>query len=253
MLGLSIFLRRCIPILLEWTKTVYSELLKSVEVDQIGISDTLGQAHPLTVYFLISKMKEWFPNVPLSIHVHNDYGLATATALTAIAAGAEAVETSFNSLGERTGNASTEEVVAGLEMILGIETGVDCTQIYRISKIIQEISKVKVSPNKPIVGDRIFHSESGIVIDANEKMSSATGMKYPMFPYDPSMFGRKLVYVGGKKSGRAFIQYHLRKRGISATNSQIEEILMRIKKQGIVLKNYLDEAEVDEIIRKVVE
>lgn len=236
---------------LEWIKTVYTELLKNVEVDQIGISDTFGQAHPFTVNFLVRKMKEWFPNVPLAIHVHNDYGLATATALMAVASGAEAVETSFNCLGERTGNASTEEVVMGLEMILGIDTEIDYSQLYTVSKQIQEISKVRVAPNKPIVGERIFHSESGIVIDANEKMSKGTGIAYSMFPYNPESLNRKLKYVGGKKSGRAFIKLYLQKKGLKVSDVQVEEILMRVKKQSIVMKNYLDEEELDKIVKIV--
>lgn len=236
---------------LEWIKTVYTELLKNVEVDQIGISDTFGQAHPFTVNFLVRKMKEWFPSVPLAIHVHNDYGLATATALMAVASGAEAVETSFNCLGERTGNASTEEVVMGLEMILGISTGIDCTRLYAISKLIQEISKVHVSPNKPIVGDRIFHSESGIIIDANEKLANATGFDYCMFPYNPRFTGRELKYVAGKKSGKAFVKHWLKKRNITVSETQIDEILMRIKKQGIVLKSFLHDEEVEKIVSMV--
>ncbi len=236
---------------LEWIKTVYTELLKNVEVDQIGISDTFGQAHPFTVNFLVRKMKEWFPSVPLALHVHNDYGLATATALMAVASGAEAVETSFNCLGERTGNASTEEVVMGLEMILGIDTQIDCSQLYTVSKHIEEISKVRVAPNKPIVGERIFHSESGIVIDANEKMSKGSGIEYSMFPYNPESLNRKLKYVGGKKSGRAFIKLYLQKKGLKASDAQVEEILMRVKKQSIVMKNYLDEEELDKIVKIV--
>ncbi len=236
---------------LEWIKTVYTELLKNVEVDQIGISDTFGQAHPFTVNFLVRKMKEWFPSIPLSIHVHNDYGLATATALMAIASGAEAVETSFNCLGERTGNASTEEVIAGIEMILGIKTNVDCQELYRVSKMIQEVSKMHVAPNKPIVGDRIFDSESGIVIDANEKINRATEIKYAMYPYNPENFGRWLKYVGGKKSGRAFVKQYLDKRGLKANEAQVDEILVRIKKIGTVLKSALSDEDIDRIVELV--
>lgn len=236
---------------LEWIKTVYTELLRHVEVDQIGISDTFGQAHPFTVNFLVRKMKEWFPSVPLAVHVHNDYGLATATALMAIASGAEAVETSFNCLGERTGNAATEEVVMGVEMILGIKTGVDCSGLYRVSKMTQEISKVHVAPNKPIVGDRIFFSESGIIIDANEKMKKATVFDYCMYPYNPKVTGRSVKYVAGKKSGRAYVRHYLQSKGLQASDKQMDEILLMIKKQGIVLKNYLPDSEVDEIIKAV--
>ncbi|MFN4190684.1 MAG: hypothetical protein ACK4E2_06800, partial [Pseudothermotoga sp.] len=87
--------------------------------------------------------------------------------------------------------------------------------------------------------------------DANEKMSKGTGIEYSMFPYNPESLNRKLKYVGGKKSGRAFIKLYLQKKGLKASDVQVEEILMRVKRQSIVMKNYLDEEELDKIVKIV--
>ena len=84
-------------------------------------------------------------------------------------------------------------------------------------------------------------------------MSKALGINYPMFPYNPSKFGRNLHYVAGKKSGKAFIRRYLAEKGLKATQSQIEEILIRVKKRGIVLKDFLSNDELDGIIQAVLQ
>ncbi|HAJ33169.1 MAG TPA: hypothetical protein DCK79_07325 [Candidatus Atribacteria bacterium] len=235
---------------LDVIKRIYSEIVDKVEVDQIGISDTFGQAHPLAIQFLVRKMKEWIPDVPLSFHIHNDFGLATGSALMAATSGAEAVECAFNGLGERAGNLATEEIVASFELLMGMNTGVNLKEIYRISKVVEEISKLKIARTKPIVGDAVFDCESGIVVDANIKLEEKLGLKDSFFPYSPSVFNRESKFVGGKKSGRAFVRNILQKKGISATEEQIIKILERVKETGIILKNVLTDQEIDMIIRE---
>lgn len=238
---------------LDLIKKIFSEILSAVEVDQIGISDTFGQAHPLTVQFLVRKMKEWFPNVPLSFHIHNDFGLATGSALMALVSGADAVECAFNGLGERAGNVATEEIVSSLELLMNIDTGVDLKGIYRVSKLIEEISKLKLSRTKPIVGDAIFNSESGIVVDANIKLEQNLGVKDCFYPYSPSIFNRESKFVGGKKSGKAFVNNLLKQLGLTASEEQINVILDRIKETGIILKNTLPDEELERIVKEVLE
>ena len=235
---------------LDVVKRIYSEIVDKVEVDQIGISDTFGQAHPLAIQFLVRKMKEWIPDVPLSFHIHNDFGLATGSALMAATSGVEAVECAFNGLGERAGNLATEEIIASLELLMDINTGVNLKEIYRISKVVEEISKLKVARTKPIVGNGIFDSESGIVVDANIKLEEKLGLKDGFFPYSPSIFNRESKFVGGKKSGKAFVKNILQKKGISATEEQVIKILERVKETGIILKNVLTDQEIDMIIRE---
>ncbi|HBY57134.1 MAG TPA: homocitrate synthase [Candidatus Atribacteria bacterium] len=235
---------------LDVIKRVFSEIVDKVEVDQIGISDTFGQAHPLVVQFLVKKMKEWVPDVPLSFHIHNDFGLATGSVMMAVVSGVDAVECAFNGLGERAGNVATEEVIASLELLMNIDTGINLKEIYRVSKLVEEISKLKVARTKSIIGDGIFDCESGIVVDANIKLEKKLGLKDSFFPYSPSVFGRKSKYVGGKKSGKAFVKNILIEKGLSATDEQITKILEKVKSRGIILKNILSDQELDMIVEE---
>jgi 2-isopropylmalate synthase len=237
---------------LDVIRRIFSEVVNNVEVDQIGISDTLNQAHPLAVKYLVSKMKEWFPDIPLSFHIHNDYGTANGSVLMAIAGGVEAVECAFNGLGERAGNVATEEVVAALENLMDIDTGINMKGIYRVSKLIEEISKLKLARNKPIVGDAIFDTESGIIVDANIKLEEKMGLKDGLYPYSPEIFNRKARNLGGKKSGKAFVKNLLEQKGQTASEEQIQEILLKIKETGEILKNTLSDEDIDIILKEVI-
>ncbi|PNR92280.1 LeuA family protein [Petrotoga sp. 9PWA.NaAc.5.4] len=237
---------------LDVLRKIFTEVVKNVEVDQIGISDTFNQAHPVAVQYLVRKMKEWIPEVPLSFHIHNDFGFATGSALMAIVSGAEAIECSFNGLGERAGNVATEEIVAALELLMDINTNINLKEIYRVSKIIEEVSKLKVSKLKPIVGEAIFDSESGIIVDANIKLENKLGLKDSFYPYSPTIFNRQSKYVAGKKSGRSFVEYVLNNKGVSATKEQVEEILQKIKETGIILKSVLPEDTINKIIEEII-
>lgn len=237
---------------LDVLRKIFTEVVKNVEVDQIGISDTFNQAHPLAVQYMVRKMKEWIPDVPLSFHIHNDFGFATGSALMAIVSGAEAVECSINGLGERAGNVAAEEIVSALEILMDIDTGINLKEIYRVSKLLEEISKLKVSKLKPIVGEGVFDSESGIIVDANIKLENKLGLKDSFYPYSPTIFNRQSKFVGGKKSGRSFVKYVLKNKGITATNEQVEEILQKIKETGIILKSTLSDDTINKIIEEVI-
>jgi len=238
---------------LDYIKRVYTEVTKRAKVDQIGISDTFGQAHPLTMQFLVRKMKEWVPNVPLSLHGHNDFGMTTANALMALTSGAEAIECAFNGLGERAGNMATEEVIAAVELLFGIKTGVDLKQLYRISKFVAEISKVPVAKTKPIVGGGIFESESGIVIDIMIKLQALLGIPYTMYPYSPEVFSRQMKFVGGVGSGKAFVRDALKKMHIEVPDEKIPLLVEKVKELGAILKNAIPEEELETLARRVME
>jgi len=234
---------------LEYIKGVYEEVTKRIKVDQIGISDTFGQAHPLTMQFMVKKMKEWIPDIPLSIHGHNDFGLTGANALMAVTSGADAVECAFNGLGERAGNIATEEIISELEILMGIDTGVNYKELYRISKLVSEISKVPVAKTKAIVGSGIFNSESGIVIDIALKLKNKLGIDYGMQPYSPEAFSRNLSFVGGVGSGKAYVKYKLEEFGLKATDEQVKEIVLKVKTRGAIIKSAL----MDDELRKIIE
>jgi len=237
---------------LDYIKRFFGEILERGSIDRITLADTFGMAHPLTMQFIFTKLREWFPGVPLGLHIHNDFGLATANALMAVACGADEIHCSFNSLGERAGNAATEEVVVALEHLLKVDTGVRLDGLARVSQIVAEVSKVRPGRNKPIVGEGIFEIESGIVIHILRMFQQTDLGKGALLPYPPELVGRPDVQlVAGKGTGRNYVEMLLAERGIQATEEQVATLVRRIKDMAIILKNALPAAVVEGLIEEV--
>ncbi|MCL2130278.1 MAG: 2-isopropylmalate synthase, partial [Treponema sp.] len=134
----------------------------------VNFPDTVGYAMPDEFGKRISYIKNNTPGIEkavLSAHCHNDLGLAAANSIAAIAAGADQVECTINGIGERAGNASLEEIVMALKVrkdLLDTHTNIDTTQIYAVSRLVSQVTGIKVQPNKAIVGDNAFAHEAGI-------------------------------------------------------------------------------------------
>ncbi|MDR2617993.1 MAG: 2-isopropylmalate synthase [Treponema sp.] len=134
----------------------------------VNFPDTVGYAMPGEFGGRIKYIKEHTPGMEkakLSVHCHNDLGLAVANSLAAIEAGADQAECTVNGIGERAGNASLEEIVMTLRVrkdYLKADTGIDTTQIYTASRLVSQVTGVKVQPNKAVVGDNAFAHEAGI-------------------------------------------------------------------------------------------
>ena len=161
----------------------------------INIPDTVGYTTPDEFGALIAGIMAHTPgieNVTVSVHCHNDLGLATANTLAGIRAGARQAEVTVNGIGERAGNTSLEEVVMTLHTrraIFGLETGIDTTQIARISRMVSNYTGIPVQPNKAIVGANAFAHEAGIHQDGMLKnqmtyeiMQSRDGGAQPLSP-----------------------------------------------------------------------
>jgi len=236
---------------LDYIYRFFDGILERGHLDRITVSDTFGMAHPLAMFFFIRKLKEWFPQIPVGLHIHNDYGLATANALSAVAAGVDEIHSSVNGLGERAGNVATEEVVVALELLLGVSTGVDLKRIKRVSEIVAEVSKVRPSTNKPIVGDRLFEVESGIVVHILRTLSRSELGENAIFPYPPEVVGQnRAKIIAGKGSGHNSVEYFLEEKGLSATPEQAREIVARIKKVATIIKNALPQPVLESIIQE---
>ncbi len=145
---------------LGFLKAVYSDGIDA-GADRLCFCDTVGLLVPekTTEIFrdLSSSLK-----APISIHCHNDFGLATANTVAALAAGAKQAHVTINGLGERAGNASLEEVVMCLEWLYKYDTGIKHEQIYRTSRLVSRLTGIPVSPNKALVGGNAFTHEAGI-------------------------------------------------------------------------------------------
>ncbi len=232
---------------------LYKSVGKDAGVDQITYTDTMGYGLPWTTTYMVRKIREWVPNVTVAMHAHNDYGLATSVMLSAVVGGASTVHTSMNALGERAGNAATEEVVIGLELLLGVDTGVKLDRIYPVSRLVSEIAKIPVPLNKPITGDNEFTFESGMVADMTLRMSK-TDKPFSTMPFLPELIGRKgLNIILGKMSGGTVIESKLAKLNLSATKQQISEIVERVKREAIIRKWSIPDYVFEKIAQDVLE
>jgi methanogen homocitrate synthase len=224
-------------------RRLYGRLLEEARPDSIGMVDTMGCILPGAMKELIRELKAEF-DIKIEIHAHNDFGMATATSFAALEAGAEVVHTCINGLGERTGNASLEEIVMGLKVLYGAGKTYNSRLLREISKRSSEISGFSVPVNKPVVGDKIFVRESGIGIDLVLERPLA------MFAMDPRLVGHEAGVVLGKKSGTLSIEVKARQMGIAVRKGEVGPILEEVKRLGLEKKRVLTDEEFREILKR---
>ena len=218
----------------------------------VNIPDTVGYAIPTEFGELISYIKQKVTNIEkavISVHCHNDLGLATANSLSALLHGARQVECTINGIGERAGNTSLEEVVMILytrKDYAHLETTIDTEEIYNTSKLLTRITGVGVQPNKAIVGANAFAHESGIHTD---------GLLKDKITYEimtPASVGlKKSTLVLGKHSGRHALKDDLKKRGYELPDEDLNKVFTRFKELADKKKNLYDE-DLETIVAEVV-
>lgn len=217
-------------------------VMREAPPDSIGIVDTMGCALPQAIEFLVRKVKSLTGGLPVEVHTHNDFGMAVATELAGVAAGADVVHGCVNGIGERTGNAATEELVLGLSILYGLETPYRLDKLHGLCEHVAQVSGFPVAPNKPLIGSRNYTRESGIGVDLVVKEPLA------MFATDPRLFGRTAEVVLGKKSGKASVKYYLDKLDLTANDDQVADILDRVKDLGARNKRLITVDEFEQIV-----
>ena len=198
----------------------------------INIADTVGYAIPSATGFakLLRDIQANVPgieNVVMSVHCHNDLGLAVANSLTAVEVGARQVEGCINGIGERAGNASLEEIIMAMDTRkdhFGLDIGIDTTQIYSSSRMVSRITGMAVQANKAVVGENAFRHASGIHQDGVLKDRSTYEV---MQPERVGVPGNSLVL--GKLSGRAGLQARLEALGYSLSREEISNVFESFK------------------------
>jgi 2-isopropylmalate synthase len=230
------------------TRTERSYLCEMVEAviaagaATVNIPDTVGYAVPSEFGALIAHLFEKVPNISravISVHCHNDLGLAVANSLAAILNGARQVECTINGIGERAGNTAMEEVVMALRTrkdLFGFTTGINTEKIYQSSRLLTQITGIPVQPNKAIVGANAFAHESGIHQDGliKEKITYEI-----MTPQSVGISDSHIVL--GKHSGRHAVQEHLKKLGFNLTDTELNKVFVRFKELADAKKNVFDE------------
>ena len=226
---------------------IFHEAVKA-GADRLVIADTLGFLRPLSMRYLISHVKEGLTQlgvkeVPLSIHCHNDFGLATANVLAGLSAGADSFSGTFTGIGERAGNSPIEEVCIALKYLHGIDLGVKFDKLKEICSLVEKYSGVSIQKHKPIVGKNVFVHESGIHVNGVIKHTRT----YENF--DPEIVGQKRKFLFGKHSGSSGLRFIL--KDFNPSEEEIKKLLKSVKNFSEHNKKSLSESDVCELFKTV--
>jgi len=208
----------------------------------VNLPDTVGYAVPHEFGRLVEYVMKHTPGIDkvrLSVHCHNDLGLATANTLAAIHAGARQAEVTINGIGERAGNTSMEELVMTINTrpnYLPVTTGIETTRIYRVSRLVSMITGIMIQPNKAVVGANAFAHEAGIHQDGMIK----NAMTYEiMKPETIGLTSSRMVM--GKHSGKHALRKHLKNMGYDLSDEELRQVFEKFKTLADKKKVVLDE------------
>lgn len=200
------------------------EITLSMGGDRFRFCDTLGIMDPFSMFEKVAALREAVPGLPIEVHTHNDFGMATANTIAGIQAGAISANTTVNGLGERAGNAALEEVVMGLKHASGIETGIDTHRFRELSLFVSKASHRTLPPWKAVVGENVFAHESGLHTDGVIKDPK----NYEGF--DPAEVGLTRQIVVGKHSGSSGLIERYRDMGIAISRAEAMHLMDKVRK-----------------------
>ncbi len=199
--------------------------VKEAGADRIDIPDTVGYATPQYIADVVKEVKE-ATKLPISVHCHDDFGLAVANSIAGVNAGAACAHVTINGLGERAGNASLEEFVMALQCLAWqnpIKHNIKAALLYETSKFVSNTMGIIVQPNKAIIGENAFGHESGI------HTHGIVNNPLTYEPISPELVGRKRWLQAGKHAGSHGIRAMLEEFGIKPTEGQLHEIVEKQK------------------------
>ncbi|MGA9150914.1 MAG: 2-isopropylmalate synthase [Candidatus Nitrosopolaris sp.] len=206
-------------------RTFLNQVFKAVVnvgVDRLDIPDTVGYATPQYIEQIVKDVQTNF-ELPISMHCHNDFGLAVANSISGINAGAACAHVTINGLGERAGNASLEEFVMALQCLYGRKHNVKTELLYETSRFISNTMGIIVQPNKAIIGENAFGHESGI------HTHGIINNPLTYEPISPDLVGRKRWLQAGKHAGAHGIKAMLESFGIKPTEKELYDIVEKQK------------------------
>lgn len=230
----------------------YLDLLEKVasdgHVDAVGLVDTFGVLSPHGVRLFVRQTRERL-GVPLETHFHMDFGLGVANTLIAVAEGVEVVQTTVTGIGERAGNTPMEETVLALLTMYGLDSGIKTERFFDLSRLVMELAGVSQPSNRPVVGERLFNVESGIITTWVRNVGDELNES---FPYRPELVGQPPpALVLGKGSGVDSVAAGLERLGRTATDEEMLAILGEVKARSLEVKGLLDDEQFAEIVDRV--
>lgn len=227
---------------LDFLKKMYKKA-DEYGADRVHIADTVGAISPYGMDYLVKEIRSTI-DAQIALHCHNDFGMALANSIAGLLAGANAVSTTVNGIGERAGNTSLEELVMALKFIYNVDLGFDISKFCELSKLVESLTHMDIPYNKPIVGKNIFRHESGIHVDAviEEPLTYE--------PFLPELIGHQRRIVLGKHSGCRAVRAKLNECGIDVTKDELCKIVEQVKskrEEG----NYINDELFNSIVKSV--
>ena len=210
---------------------------------EVVVVDTLGIASPEAVADLVGKTVEWVgPDVPVHFHGHNDFGLATASAVAAVRAGARWIHGTINGMGERAGNANLGEAALTLRALYGVESNLRLDRIRDVSHAVQALSGYELEPWKPVTGETLFRRESGAVASQFHDPPSIE-------PYSSQLVAAERGIVLGKKSGLDSIRIKAEELGLDVPEERRAGLLAKVKELGTRKRGLVTDDEFRDLAR----
>jgi isopropylmalate/homocitrate/citramalate synthase len=217
-------------------ETVYKTAADAGAAEAVVV-DTIGIATPEAVADLVGRTAAWLgPGIPIHFHGHNDFGLATASAVAAARAGARWIQGTINGMGERAGNASLPEIALALRGLYGVDTGLRLDRVRPFAERLRHLSGYELEPYKPLVGENLFRRESGAVASQFHDPPAIE-------PYSSEVVGATRSVVLGKKSGIDSVRIKAQELGLDLPEEAQRALLERVKALGTSERRILTDDE----------
>ena len=230
---------------LGFLREVYSTAIEQ-GADEVSVVDTIGVCSPEAVERLIGEVSSWVgPEIPIHWHGHNDFGMATASAVAAVRGGARWIQGTINGMGERAGNADICEVALALQCLYDMPVELDLTRARETSKVVQQAGGYSVDGWKPVVGEFLYTRESGAV--ANQ-----FHIPQAIEPYSSEIVDAERRIVLGKKSGLSNIKLKGEELGLDIPEDKRAGVLAEVKDLGTRNARLVTDEEFKDIVARVV-
>jgi isopropylmalate/homocitrate/citramalate synthase len=225
----------------EFFRRVYETAVEA-GAREVVVVDTLGIASPEAVADLVGATIQWLDGTPVHFHGHNDFGLATASAVAAVRAGATWVQGTINGMGERAGNANLGELALTLRALYGVETNLRLDRIRAVAERVRELSGYALEPWKPVTGETLYRRESGAVASQFHDPPSIE-------PYSSELVATERSIVLGKKSGLDSVRIKADELGLEVPDDRRAEVLAAVKKLGTEKRGLVTDDEFRRLVR----
>jgi isopropylmalate/homocitrate/citramalate synthase len=227
---------------LEFFRRAY-ETAAEAGAREVAVVDTLGIAGPEAVTDLVGRTIQWLDGTPVHFHGHNDFGLATASAVAAVRAGATWLHGTINGMGERAGNANLGEMALTLRAVYGVESNLRLDRVREVSERVRRLSGYTLEPWKPLVGENLFRRESGAVASQFHDPPSIE-------PYSSELVGAGRSIVLGKKSGLDSIRIKAEELGLDLPEERRAVLLGAVKRLGAEKRGLVSDDEFRQLVQR---